>query len=561
MATVRRTVLDRMRTSVTSVHGLVSQLADNLFGMEGEIPKEGWYADPYGEAPLRWWDGTAWTGYTAGPPTIREPAASAPLSTFAGARRFAVVDVETTGLYNADRVIEIGIVTLDASGQVVDEFETLLNPNRDVGPTWLHQITASMVVSAPEFDDVAGHIAARLDGSVVCAHNLPFDQRMLLNEFSRHGLNVDWGEGLDTLSVTGCKLGVACNEVGIPTGSGHRALFDARACAQLLIAYADAFDGATVPARVGPAAVRPIKVVTRDGHAEVPVDTPFLATLGANVHAAPDVAPYVDLLDVALADLRLTGNERAELKATSESLGLDTGTVGRAHRDFLSQLIDAAVEDHVVTSDEYDQLCRAAALLDVEADFVNRRTDGLRSDVTLVTLGDIDTVCFTGEAVDGHGNEIPRSDLEALARSVGIEPVRNVTKTGCALLVAADPASRSGKAANARKHGVPICSVDEFLTSTQTGAAVEASTLSGAGVALVCVSCGDSWLAPRNSSRPLCAACKPSKPSNAAVAAPRPPTAESGGLAVEMLTCVDCGRDWERPRTRGRKPHRCPDCA
>jgi DNA polymerase-3 subunit epsilon len=529
--------------------------------MEREVPGEGWYSDPYGEAPQRWWDGTAWTGYTTGPSPTPEPTPVPPLAGFATTGRIAVVDVETTGLYNADRVVEIGIVTLDTSGLVVDEFETLLNPNRDVGPTWLHQITPSMVVSAPEFGDVAGHVAARLDGSVVCAHNLPFDQRMLLNEFSRHGLSVDWGEGLDTLSVTGCKLRIACDEAGISTGDGHRALADARGCAQLLLKYADFFDSVAVPARVGPAAVRPIKVVTRDGTSDAPVDTPFLATLAVNVHAAPDVAPYVDLLDVALADLKLIAEERDELAATASTLGLDAGTVVRAHRDFLSQLIDAAVEDHVVTGDEYDQLCRAAALLEIDADFVNRRTDGLRSDSGLLALGDISTVCFTGEAVDHYGIEIPRSRLEEIARSVGIEPVRSVTKTGCSLLVAADPASRSGKAANARKHGVPICSVDAFLASAQTGARLEVSTLTGAGVALVCTSCGDSWLAARNSSRPLCASCKPSKPSKTPPAAPRPHPAEPSAPAAETLTCADCGRDWARPRARGRKPHRCPDCA
>lgn len=26
----------------------------------------GWYPDPYGHAPLRWWDGQAWTGHVQG---------------------------------------------------------------------------------------------------------------------------------------------------------------------------------------------------------------------------------------------------------------------------------------------------------------------------------------------------------------------------------------------------------------------------------------------------------------------------------------------------------------
>ena len=59
------------------------------------------------------------------------------------ADRIAVIDAETTGVYNSDRVVEIGIVTMSLDGDIVDEWETLVHPARDVGPSWLHQITAS----------------------------------------------------------------------------------------------------------------------------------------------------------------------------------------------------------------------------------------------------------------------------------------------------------------------------------------------------------------------------------------------------------------------------------
>jgi hypothetical protein len=69
-----------------------------------------------------------------------------------GGLGFAVVDVETTGLYlSTDRVIEVGIVHLDANAEIIGQFCTLINPGRDVGPTSLHGIAAADVYDAPTF--------------------------------------------------------------------------------------------------------------------------------------------------------------------------------------------------------------------------------------------------------------------------------------------------------------------------------------------------------------------------------------------------------------------------
>jgi len=36
---------------------------DSVGATEGVRPPAGWYPDPWGQAPWRWWDGTVWTGY------------------------------------------------------------------------------------------------------------------------------------------------------------------------------------------------------------------------------------------------------------------------------------------------------------------------------------------------------------------------------------------------------------------------------------------------------------------------------------------------------------------
>lgn len=391
-----------------------------------------------------------------------------------------------------------------------------------------------MVADAPTFDEVAHHVAARLDGAVCAAHNLPFDRRMVGNELERVGIDIHWGEGLDTLSVTGCKLHVACTEYGIGLHDAHRALADARATAQLLVALADSFDAPCAPVAARPLHVTPLRIRTRDGDAHAPVPEPYLAALARGVHSAPDVAPYVDLLDTAISDLKLTGVERDELQALASELGLDEHQVRRAHRGFLNGLIDAALDDAVITDDEYEQLCRAAALLDVDVDLVDRRTDDYRCSEQHVPLTAGLAVCFTGAATTLSGDELARDDLEDAARRAGLSPVRSVTTSGCDLLVAADCNTRSGKATNARRYGVPIACFTDFLEALTAGVPVAAMRQARSSVALVCGDCGASWLAARRSSNPRCSDCRRTPAATSSSAPASCPSADRNA-AVQRL--------------------------
>ena len=174
-----------------------------------------------------------------------------------GFDRFVVVDVETTGLYNSDRVVEVAAVTLATGGRIVDEWDSLVNPGRDVGPTHIHGVTASMVSAAPCFEEVAEALAARVDGAVLVAHNLVFDARMLTNEYGRLGAVMDPGRGVCTLLQCGGRLEDACAMYGVELHQHHRALADARATARLLTAAKCRADGAS-PARVGSFSTLPV---------------------------------------------------------------------------------------------------------------------------------------------------------------------------------------------------------------------------------------------------------------------------------------------------------------
>ncbi|MGB3484163.1 MAG: exonuclease domain-containing protein [Mycobacterium sp.] len=474
--------------------------------------------------------------------------------------RVAVIDVETTGVYNTDRIVEIAVLTIDCDGRVHDEFETLVHPMRDVGPTWIHGVDAGMLRGAPTFADVAHHVASRLDGAVIVGHNVRFDMRMIGNELQVAGIDIDWGGALDTLRATGCKLGQACEEHGIALDGAHRAINDARATARLLFATRDRYVLDCAPASARPLHVTPLRVWAREGHVEVLPPAPYLAALARGMHTSVDTAPYVQLLDIAMADLKLTSDERVALGQLAGELGLDKHAVSRAHREFLNGLIDTAIEDGVVTDDEHHQLCRAAALLEVDLDSVMARIDPFRATVEQLVLVPGLTVCFTGQG-ELNGSLVDRKTQESLAISHGLVVANSVTKKGPDLVVAADGDSRSSKARRARQLGIAICSYTDFVRALESGGSVDAARAVSGGAVAVCVTCGDSWMAPRRSARSVCVDC------SSAVLIQEKSEARTLGVQIGetpttvMLSCSVCGLDWERARGPGRRPKLCPDCA
>jgi DNA polymerase-3 subunit epsilon len=161
---------------------------------------------------------------------------------------YAVVDVETTGLRTSwhDRIVEIAVVRLDESGRPRDEWCTLVNPDRDLGPQEIHGITAAEARRAPTFAELAGQIVDRLAGHTVVAHNLPFDAGFLAAEFAKLGYQIPVAaeRGLCTMRLAGHFLPAAARSLqacmtaaGLPPHRAHSALHDARAAAGLLAYY------------------------------------------------------------------------------------------------------------------------------------------------------------------------------------------------------------------------------------------------------------------------------------------------------------------------------------
>jgi len=86
------------------------------------------------------------------------------------------------------RVVEIAMVLTSASGVVEDSWCTLVNPERDVGETGIHGISARDVLQAPIFDDLIQLVLQSVTGRTLVAHNLMFDLGFLEAELRRCGV-------------------------------------------------------------------------------------------------------------------------------------------------------------------------------------------------------------------------------------------------------------------------------------------------------------------------------------------------------------------------------------
>jgi ATP-dependent Lhr-like helicase len=160
---------------------------------------------------------------------------------------FSVVDVETTGFSPAlgHRIVEIAIARTDHTGETLDRFATLLNPGRDIGATDIHGLRAFDVADAPTFRQIADHITSLLQGTVVVAHNAPFDLGFLDAEYARLQLPTPVTASLCTLELAlrysphlpRHTLTACCAGEGVTMGTAHTATDDADAATALLARY------------------------------------------------------------------------------------------------------------------------------------------------------------------------------------------------------------------------------------------------------------------------------------------------------------------------------------
>ncbi|WP_286959383.1 exonuclease domain-containing protein [Arsenicicoccus sp. UBA7492] len=404
---------------------------------------------------------------------------------------YTVIDFETTGVVpeRGDRIVEIGVVNVSDLGEIQGHWSTLVNPQRDVGPSNIHGLTASDVLGAPTFDEIAPYVLDAVAGRTVVAHNAVFDLRFLAHELLHVGVpltdlplsgvcTMRWASAY--LQTPSRKLIDCCTSCGVDLVDAHSAHADALATAGLLAHYLEACRyeppwmdvvqstrGYVWPPYA--TSYPELRMVRRGEGRDTQRGDTWLDRLVSRLPRSADyrVDSYLEVLGRALLDGILAEHEKDELVAVADMCGLTRGVVLDVHGSYLEAMARAALEDGVVTPDERAELNRVAALLGLHRGDVSAAlaaaSDALDQDVPAIdspmTTAGIqlevgDRVVFTGVM------SRERPEWESLVRSHGLQP-GGVTKQ-TKVVVASDPNSMSGKAAKARAYGVPIITEAAF---------------------------------------------------------------------------------------------------
>ena len=399
-------------------------------------------------------------------------------------KSFAIVDVETTGLnpYKYDRIVEVAIVLMLPQKGIMQEFTTIVNPERDIGPTSIHGLTASDVVNAPRFIDIAGNLAELLkNANVLVGHNVRFDESFLKSEYQRIDIEMPQYRSIDTMNLAGGgTLSACCLEHKIEyDGRAHAAIHDARATAHLLSKMLEQESGLldncmscntpSWPPYPSPCCnLLPRERIDGSNNVSPSYIKRLIVRLSANSNneKCPEgERDYRGLLWQVLEDGRLEESEEQALIDVAEHWGLNFESIKKIHLDYLLQLSKAIWADCQITEAEKRQIKLYARLLGFKqlSDEQIYKLFQLSENPGVVetTMGSNEnmsnkSVCFTGESICSIGGQLMTRELsEQLAISKGLVIKSSVTKK-LDILVVSDSNTQSGKAKKAKQYGIRI---------------------------------------------------------------------------------------------------------
>ena len=155
---------------------------------------------------------------------------------------YAIVDIETTGLYHQDHgITEIAVVHFDGENTEL-AFHSLINPGRSI-PGHISHLTGlrnANVEDAPYFNEILEPLARALKDRIFVAHNVNFDYNFLKAAFKSAGIPFNF-QRVCTMRMArkllpelrSHRLETLTSALKINNSENHRASGDALATADL----------------------------------------------------------------------------------------------------------------------------------------------------------------------------------------------------------------------------------------------------------------------------------------------------------------------------------------
>jgi DNA polymerase-3 subunit epsilon len=377
------------------------------------------------------------------------------------------LDIETTGLGpDKQRIVEIaGVVFELATGKVLGEFETLINPERNIpeDSTRIHGINSQLISAAPTFAEFGPWLVEILRDKTLVAHNAKFDVSFLNAEFARNSIPYQVDDYECTYAITRLDLVGASLAYEYDLKTHHFALEDARAAHHIYVSATEAdtrrvtkegsvFHFASMPlpftlsrSQLGADTIQARRAISFFRKVEVQVEDAGLA--------------YVALLNEFLEDLNLSIEEEVQLREFAATHGIDEVHEMELRVHFLNALENAALRDGTISEFEALSLNNFAEALRVGKVFSHTNHA-----VELPEPGS--SICATGTAVV-NGILYDKKTIADYLDTLGYTYTDSLSKSGeVRLLLQDSEGSQSSKVEKARRWGIPRMTIQVFIDST-----------------------------------------------------------------------------------------------
>lgn len=402
---------------------------------------------------------------------------------------YSLLDLETTGFSPRlnDKIVEIGILKIDGNGNFVESFETLINPNRDVGATFIHGITANMLCDAPTFDEIAIDVLRILDGSIIVAHNAQFDLRFLEYELNNAGFDIINLPFLCTLQLARTnldflpskKLECLCDYYDIEYVNKHSAMEDCKATCKIFMEFYNNEKIDTmgfepfVLSNIQSKNLSIGRTLTRKISKDLAKNfkSPFVKLISKlpEIESENDgEKQYLSILDDVLLDRIVTDQELDSILEIAQEYSITKEILQNLNIKYLKNLIRVYLEDNYISGQEIIDIEKVKKILLLDHINTDKIIYDLRKEHSkkINCLGNNKlegkSVCFTGQLNSKIDKTIiSRNKAQEIATCKGLIVKNNVIKN-LDYLVLSDVHSQSGKAKKARKYGVSLISENAF---------------------------------------------------------------------------------------------------